>query len=87
MLEAVSEVMKSNPDQKYVVTGWADNYTGTDAINTRLRHARANGVQKCLLNNGVDAGQLDVTINNGNLYNGGEKYVSLDRAVTIEEAK
>lgn len=87
VLEAVSEVMKSNPDQKYVVTGWADNYTGTDAINTRLRHARANGVQKCLLNNGVDAGQLDVTINNGNLYNGGEKYVSLDRAVTIEEAK
>lgn len=87
VLKAVADVMKSNPDQKYVVTGWADNYTGNDAINTRLRHNRANGVQKQLIRNGVPAEQLDVTINAGNLCDLGEKYVALDRAVTIEEAK
>ena len=87
VLGAVAEVMKSNPNVKYNVTGWADNYTGTDEINERLRHARANGVQECLEANGVDAGQLNVGINSGSLFNGGEKYVSLDRAVTIEEAK
>ena len=31
--------------------------------------------------------QLDVTTNNGNLNDMGEKFVSLDRAVTIEENK
>lgn len=85
VLGAVAEVMKQNPDQKYTVTGWADNYTGTDKINERLRHARANGVEKVLLRNGVNASQLDVTINNGNLNDMGEKFVSLDRAVTIEK--
>lgn len=87
VLGAVSEIMKQNPDQKYVVTGWADNYTGTDQVNDRLRHARANGVEKVLLRNGVNASQLDVTVNNGNLNDMGEKFVSLDRAVTIEKAK
>lgn len=85
VLGAVAEVMKQNPDQKYTVTGWADNYTGTEAVNERLRHARANGVEKVLLRNGVDASQLNVTVNNGNLNDMGEKFVSLDRAVTIEK--
>ncbi|MCM1521536.1 MAG: OmpA family protein [Muribaculaceae bacterium] len=84
VLGAVAEVMKSNPDQKYTVCGWADNYTGTDAINDRLRHARANGVEKVLLRNGVNPSQLDVTVNNANLNDMGEKFVSLDRAVTIK---
>ena len=87
VLGAVAEVMKSNPDQKYTVCGWADNYTGTDAINDRLRHARANGVEKVLLRNGVPASQLDVTVNNANLNDMGEKFVSLDRAVTIKANK
>lgn len=87
VLGAVAEVMKSNPDQKYTVCGWADNYTGTDAINDRLRHARANGVEKVLLRNGVSASQLDVTVNNANLNDMGEKFVSLDRAVTIKANK
>lgn len=83
VLGAVAEVMKANPNQKYVVTGWADNYTGTDQINDRLRKARAAGVEKVLLRNGVPASQLDVTTNNGNLNDMGVKMVSLDRAVTI----
>lgn len=87
VLGAVAEVMKTTPDQKYVLTGWADNYTGNDQINTRLRKNRAAGVEKQLIKNGVPAEQLITTINNGNLCDLGEKYVALDRAVTIEEAE
>lgn len=84
---AIAEVMNSNPKQRYLVTGWADNYTGNDEINTRLRHARANGVKDALVRSGVNPDQLDVTINAGNLCDLGEKCVSLDRAVTIDEIK
>lgn len=87
VLGAVAEIIKSNPNQKYDVTGWADNYTGTAEFNDRLRQARANSVEKILLRNGVDAGQLNVTTNNGNLCDMGDKYVSLDRAVTIKAAE
>lgn len=87
VLGAVSEVMKSNPNTKYVLTGWADNYTGTEEFNIRLRHNRVNGVEKQLVKMGVPQSQLTATINNGNLCDLGEKYVALDRAVTIDEAK
>lgn len=87
VLDAVSNVMKSNPDKHYVLTGWADNYTGTEQINIRLRHNRVNGVEKQLLKFGVPQSQMTATINNGNLCDLGEKYVALDRAVTIEEAE
>ncbi|MCH5346486.1 MAG: OmpA family protein, partial [Muribaculaceae bacterium] len=87
VLGAVAEVMKNDPSQNYVLTGWADNYTGTDQINVRLRQARVDGVKNYLVKSGVNAAQLDATINNGNLYGQGIQYVSLDRAVTIEKAK
>ena len=79
--------MKANPNQGYVLTGYADNYTGTDAYNVRLRHNRANSVQKQLVRNGVPASQLEATINNENLNPNGEKFVALDRCVTITEKK
>ena len=87
VLGAIAEIIKSNPNQKYVVTGWADNYTGTDAYNDRLRKARAASVEKILIRNGVNPSQLEVTTNNGNLCDMGDKYVSLDRAVTIQAAE
>lgn len=87
VLGAIAEVMKSDTNKHYVLTGWADNYTGTDKINIRLRHNRVNGVYNNLLKNGVAASQLTATTNNGNLCDLGEKYVALDRAVTIEEGK
>lgn len=86
ILDACAEVMKDNPNQHYILTGWADNYTGNDQINTRLRHNRVNGVLKQLVKKGVPESQLTATINAGNLCDLGEKYVALDRAVTIEEA-
>ena len=87
VLDAISNVMKDNPNTHYVLTGWADNYTGTDAINIRLRHNRVNGVYNKLIKCGVPASQLTATTNNGNLCDLGEKFVSLDRAVTIEEGE
>lgn len=87
VLEAIAHVMKDNTNNKYVLTGWADNYTGTDAFNKRLRQNRVNGVYNKLVKCGVPASQLTATTNNGNLCDLGEKYVALDRAVTIEEAE
>lgn len=87
LLSSIAQVMIANPEQRYVLTGWADNYTGNDKINTRLRNERAKGVKAALVKYGVDPSQLDVTINAGNLCDLGEKCVSLDRAVTIDETK
>lgn len=87
VVKAIAHVMTQNPDKKYTLTGWADNYTGTDNINIRLRKARAEGVAKLLKKTGVPESQLTVTTNNGNLSDLGEKCVALDRAVTIDENK
>ena len=87
VVKAIAYVMTQNSDKKYTVTGWADNYTGTDNINIRLRKNRAEGVAKLLKRNGVPESQITVTTNNGNLSDLGEKCVALDRAVTIEENK
>ena len=78
--------MKQN-DTNYTLTGWADNYTGNDKINTKLRKNRVNGVKNALVKKGIAEGRLDAQINDGNRTNFGAKCASLDRAVTIEEAK
>ena len=82
VVNAVAEVMK-NESRDYVLTGWADNYTGNDEINTRLRKGRVATVKKELVNKGVADGRLETQINAGNLTNYGPKCASLDRAVTI----
>ena len=87
VLGAVSNIMKETPNTQYVLTGWADNYTGTDQINKRLRVNRVKGVEKQLVKFGVPESQLIVTTDDGNLCDLGEKYVALDRAVTITTAK
>ena len=79
--------MQNNPDKKYVLTGWADNYTGNEEINTRLRNARVDGVKNFLVRCGVPESQLDATIDANNLTDFGAKSAPLDRAVTIKEAK
>ena len=86
VLRAVASVIKES-GKNYTLTGWADNYTGTEAINVRLRKARVDGVQRQLVRFGVPASQLNATTNNGNLTDLGEKAVQLDRAVTIVEAE
>jgi outer membrane protein OmpA-like peptidoglycan-associated protein len=82
VVEAVAEVMK-NENSNYMLTGWADNYTGNDVINTRLRKGRVATVKKELVNKGVAENRLETQINDGELTNYGPKCASLDRAVTI----
>ncbi len=86
VLRSVANVMKES-NKKYVLTGWADNYTGNDEINTRLRNARVNGVKAFLVSCGVNEDQLDARIDSNNLTDFGVKSAPLDRAVTIKEAK
>lgn len=85
VLGAIANVMKENPTKTYTLTGWADNFTGTEPINIRLRKARVAGVEKQLLKFGVPAGQITATTDNGNLYGPDSKFMALDRAVTIDE--
>lgn len=86
VIQAVAAQMNSESyrDKNFVLTGWADNYTGTEAVNTRLRAQRAEGVRNLLVRNGVDASRLSIVENNGNRMGEGDQYVALDRAVTIE---
>ena len=87
VLESVAAVMNGDTSKKYTLTGWADNYTGTDAYNKRLRENRVNTVKNQLVKYGVNEGQLNATINNGNRVDLGDKCLTLDRAVTIEVAE
>ena len=86
VVDAVANVML-NEDKNYELTGWADNYTGNDKINTRLRKDRVAGVKAALVGKGIAADRLNTQINDGNLTNYGPKCASLDRAVTIVRAK
>ena len=87
VLRSVANVMQENPNKKYILTGWADNYTGNKEINTRLRNARVNGVKAYLESCGVNPDQLDARIDANNLTDFGIKSAPLDRAVTIKEAE
>ncbi len=86
VVAAVANVMKDN-NNNYVLTGWADNYTGSEKINAKLRKDRVNGVKNALTGLGVAADRLDAQINDGNLTSFGPKSAALDRAVTINQAK
>lgn len=86
IVKAVANVMK-NTDEKYVLTGWADNYTGSAKFNEKLRAKRAESVKKMIVRAGVKADRLETTTNNNNLTTYGAKSASLDRAVTINVAK
>ena len=86
VVNAVANAMQ-NTDEKYVLTGWADNYTGTAEINKKLRAKRADSVKKMIVKKGVAADRLEATTNDNNLTEYGEKSASLDRAVTITVAE
>ena len=77
--------MNADTNKKYVLTGWADNYTGNDQINVRLRHNRVNGVKNQLVKYGVSENQIEATTNNANRLDLGDKCLTLDRCVTIVE--
>ena len=82
VVNAVADVM-ANENSNYKLTGWADNYTGNDQINVRLRKDRVAGVKKALVGKGIAENRLETTIDNNNLVDYGPKSASLSRAVTI----
>lgn len=86
VVKAVANAMQ-NTNDKYVLTGWADNYTGSAEINKKLRAKRAASVKKMIVKTGVAADRLETTTNDNNLTEYGEKSASLDRAVTINVAE
>lgn len=86
VVKAVANAMK-NTEDKYVLTGWADNYTGTATFNKKLRAERAKSVKKMIVRAGVAEDRLETTTNDNNLTEYGEKSASLDRAVTITVAE
>lgn len=83
VLASVADMIKADTSVKYDVVGWADTWTGTDAINKRLRTNRANNVKNILVKNGVNADQLEVSEGEGNKYPNRES-IYLDRCVTIQ---
>ncbi|MCU6768261.1 OmpA family protein [Barnesiella propionica] len=86
ILKALAKVMKANENTKYVVTGYADNKTGSASYNAKLREARAQKVYNVLVQNfGVNPKQLEKTTNDGNLNLFGS--YTLDRAATIAPVK
>ena len=58
-LKVVAEMIKATPDQKYLICGYADKYTGTVARNIWLAEHRSKNVYKILTEEfGVPASQL-----------------------------
>ena len=86
VVAAVANAM-STTDDEYVVTGWADSYTGSAARNQQLREQRADNVVKLLVKNGVDSNRIETATADSNLTEYGENSADLDRAATIEIKK
>ena len=84
LVKAIAAALKADPETKYVITGYADKETGTDAFNAKLREERAQSVYKMLVKNGVNPDQLSTATSTEplNKFN----YV-LDRAATIKVVK
>lgn len=88
VVNAVGEVMLDE-NKTYTLTGWADNYTGNDKINTRLRKDRVATVKNALVKKGVADSRLNTQIDDRNRPDAdfGPKSAPLSRAVTIVRNK
>ena len=88
VVNAVGDVMLDE-NKNYTLTGWADNYTGNDKINTRLRKDRVATVKNALVKKGVAESRLNTQIDDRNRPDAdfGPKSAPLSRAVTIVRNK
>lgn len=88
VVNAVGDVMLDE-NKTYTLTGWADNYTGNDKINTRLRKDRVATVKNALVKKGVADSRLNTQIDDRNRPDAdfGPKSAPLSRAVTIVRNK
>lgn len=79
----MAEQMKSYPDMKFTIMGYADNATGTAEYNQMLTQKRAENVYKMLVEEfGVNANQLTVEAKGGvaNMFESN----SLNRVVIVK---
>lgn len=85
-LEAIAKVIKENPDTRYVITGYADEQTGSAAVNERISRERAEAVYNTLADRfGVSKEQLSMENKTvADLYKQDPK---LSRAAVIRQVK
>ncbi len=57
-VKLMAKTMKANPGIKYLISGYADKGTGTEAINQALSEKRAQAVYDALVAEGVNPDQL-----------------------------
>ena len=84
-INLAADIMKANPDVKYVVNGYADKATGSAKTNQKLSEKRAEAVYKALIKAGVSESQVEWKGNGGqdNMF---ENSRALTRVVVIEKA-
>lgn len=61
----IAEVIKASPNCQYEICGYADNSTGSKALNDRLRNQRADAAIKVLRDCGVSPNILKKATNDG----------------------
>ena len=84
-INLAADIMKANPDVKYVVNGYADKATGSAKTNQKLSEKRAEAVYKALIKAGVSESQIEWKGLGGqpNMF---ENSRALTRVVLIEKA-
>lgn len=80
-----ADIMKANPDVKYVVKGYADKATGSAKTNQKLSDKRAEAVYNALIKAGVSESQIEWK-GLGGQDNMWENSRTLTRVVVIERA-
>ena len=84
-INLAADIMKANPDVKYVVNGYADKATGSVKTNQRISDKRAEAVYNALIKAGVSESQIEWKGLGGqaNMYDNSR---ALTRVVVIEKA-
>ena len=84
-INLAADIMKANPDVKYVVNGYADKATGSAKTNQRISDKRAEAVYNALIKAGVSESQIEWKGLGGqpNMF---ENSRALTRVVVIEKA-
>ena len=80
-----ADIMKANPDVKYIVKGYADKATGSAKTNQKLSDKRAEAVYNALIKAGVSESQIEWK-GLGGQDNMWENSRYLTRVVVIERA-
>ncbi len=84
-INLAADIMKANPDVKYVVNGYADKATGSAKTNQRISEKRAEAVYNALIKAGVSESQIEWK-GLGGQANMWDNSRALTRVVVIEKA-